>query len=114
MAGPPSKIMIIRHGEKPGKTGPVDVTLDGQPGGGKSLIVAGWQRAGALNAFLAPYNTSPASPIEKPGCIYAAAPTGESQRPCETVTPLAAWLDYTQGGPNSTCRTTLMVASRRW
>jgi hypothetical protein len=51
--------MIIRHGEKPpkspGKKGPCDVLMDGQPGNGKSLTVPGWQRAGALNAFFAPY-----------------------------------------------------------
>ena len=101
MAGPPTKIMIIRHGEKPpnppNKKGPWDVKLDRESGGGKSLIVPGWQRAGALNAFFAPYKTSPANPhIATPAYIYAADPKGESQRPCETVTPLAAWLGYTQ------------------
>ena len=39
MAGPPTKIMLIRHGEKPakspGKSGPFDVKLDGTSGGGK-------------------------------------------------------------------------------
>ncbi len=102
MAGPPTKIMIIRHGEKPpnppNKSGPWDVKLDGESGKGKSLIVPGWQRAGALNAFFAPYQANPANPkIAKPDYIYAANPNGESQRPCETVTPLAAWLGYTQG-----------------
>ena len=102
MAGPPSKIMIIRHGEKPanspGKDGPFDVKLDGKSGGGKSLIVQGWQRAGALNAFFAPYKSDPtAHHIKKPDYIYAADPKGESQRPWETVTPLAAWLGYKQG-----------------
>jgi hypothetical protein len=101
---PPSKIMIIRHGEKPpkhsGKAGPWDVQEDGSPGGGNSLIVPGWQRAGALNAFFAPYNSTPANPlIAKPDYIYAASPNNESQRPCETVTPLAAWLGYAQGSP---------------
>ncbi len=101
MAGPPTKIMIIRHGEKPPSkpnTKPLDVKLDGEPGGGKSLIVAGWQRGGALNAFFAPYDASPAnSHIAKPAYIYAADPKGESERPCETVTPLADWLGYKQG-----------------
>jgi hypothetical protein len=103
-AGPPKKIMIIRHGEKPpkhaGKSGPIDVQENGESGGGKSLIVIGWQRAGALNAFFAPYKAKPAnSEIVTPDYIYAASPTKESQRPCETVTPLAAWLGYKQGTP---------------
>jgi len=94
--------MIIRHGEKPpknpGKTGPFDVQEDGEPGKGKSLIVQGWQRAGALNSLFAPYGSSPANTeISKPDYIYAASPNQESKRPCETVTPLAAWLGYAQG-----------------
>jgi hypothetical protein len=104
MAGPPTKIMIIRHGEKPSKSpdtkGPWDVLVDGKPGNGKSLIVSGWQRAGALNTFFAPYKAKPANPkIATPDYIYAANPKGESHRPWETVTPLAAWLGYRQGSP---------------
>jgi hypothetical protein len=38
MAGPPTKIMIIRHEEKPpkspGKKGPWDVLVDGESGNG--------------------------------------------------------------------------------
>jgi hypothetical protein len=95
--------MIIRHAEKPpdppNTKGPWDVQADGQPGGGKSLIVPGWQRAGALNAFFAPYKSKPAKRhIATPDFIYAADPKGETQRPCETVTPLAVWLGYKQGG----------------
>jgi hypothetical protein len=102
MSAPPTKIMIIRHGEKPAKSpgpnDPVDVLESGQPGNGKSLIVIGWQRAGALNAFFAPYQSKPANPaIATPDFIYAPAPHAESNRPCETVTPLAAWLNYAQG-----------------
>ena len=100
----PNKIMIIRHGEKPsknpGKHGPFDVEEDGEAGNGKSLIVTGWQRAGALNAFFAPYGSTPSnSLIARPDYIYAGSPNSESQRPCETVTPLAAWMGYTQGSP---------------
>jgi hypothetical protein len=102
MAGPPSKIMIIRHAEKPpnapNKSGPWDVQLDGQSGAGKSLIVHGWQRAGALGTFFAPYKSKPVNPgIVTPHHIYAANPKGETQRPWETVVPLAAWLNYKQG-----------------
>jgi hypothetical protein len=97
---PPSKIMIIRHAEKPPKKGgdPLDVEEDGEPGKGKSLVVPGWQRAGALNAFFAPYKSATAnSSIQKPDYIYAADHHGESKRPWETVTPLAAWLSYAEG-----------------
>lgn len=99
---PPSKIMLIRHAEKPpnppNKQGPWDAQLDGQSGNGKSLIVPGWQRAGALNGLFAPYRSRPSNPaIATPDFIYAANPSGETQRPWETVTPLAAWLNYAQG-----------------
>jgi hypothetical protein len=100
MAGPPKKIMIIRHGEKPPsnpKDAPFDVKEDGERGGGKSLIVIGWQRAGALNGFFAPHKTSPPKKdIAPPDFIYAADPSGESRRPHETIEPLAAWMGYTQ------------------
>jgi len=96
MAGPPKKIMIIRHGEKPA-TGYQGVQANGAADA-KSLIVAGWQRAGALNAYFAPAKGSPPKKdIATPDYIYAANPKGESERPCETVTPLAAWLGYKQG-----------------
>jgi hypothetical protein len=104
MAPPPTKIMIIRHAEKPpnppNTTGPWDVLANGQSGNGESLIVPGWQRAGALNAFFAPYQASPSnSEIATPDYIYAANPDGETQRPWETVTPLAAWLKYESNTP---------------
>ena len=94
--------MIVRHAEKPPKppneNGPWDVLADGQSGSGKSLIVPRWQRAGALNAFFAPYQSTPPNPqIAKPDYIYAANPNVETQRPWETVTALAAWLNYAQG-----------------
>jgi hypothetical protein len=94
--------MIIRHAEKPpkppNKHGPWDVLVNGQSGSGGSLIVPGWQRAGALNTFFAPYRSTPSnSEIATPDYIYAANPSGETQRPWETVTPLAAWLNYAQG-----------------
>jgi hypothetical protein len=96
--------MIIRHAEKPpnppNTTGPWDVQANGQSGNGKSLIVPGWQRAGALNAYFASFNASlPSASITKPDYIYAANPTGETQRPWETVVPLAAWLNYQQNTP---------------
>src|SRR5258708_21755584 len=111
----PTKIMIIRHGEKPPdppeKKGPAPpdpkgpaplpwgVQLDGKESA-KSLIVPGWQRAGALTAFFAPYQATPTNPlIATPNHIYAANPVSETQRPFETVTPLAAWLKYERHTP---------------
>jgi hypothetical protein len=104
MAAPPTKIMIIRHAEKPpdppNKTGPWDVLVNGQNGAGQSLIVPGWQRAGSLNVFFAPYKANPANAeIATPDYIYAANPEGETARPWETVSPLAAWLNYQQDTP---------------
>jgi hypothetical protein len=97
MAGPPKKIMIIRHGEKPVKNVAQGVEENGTCDS-KSLIVIGWQRAGALNAFFAPAKGAPPKKdIANPDYIYAANPNAESQRPCETVTPLAAWLGYKRG-----------------
>lgn len=103
-APPPTKIMLIRHAEKPpdppNKSGPWDIKEDGTSGKGHSLIVAGWERAGALIGFFAPYKTVPAkSKIATPDYIYASNPKGETERPCETVTPLARWLKYTPGSP---------------
>jgi hypothetical protein len=62
-----------------------------------SLIVKGWERARALCTFFAPHRSDPADDaIRNPDFIYiyAANPDGETQRPYETVTPLAAWLNY--------------------
>jgi hypothetical protein len=49
-----SKIMIIRHGEKPANSGfPVGVTHHGKKDE-ESLSIRGWQRAGALAVLFAP------------------------------------------------------------
>jgi len=79
LAGPP--IMIIRHGEKPrkspGKKGPSDVLLDGQFGDGKSFVLLGWKRVGALTAFFASCRGKPANPkIATRNYTYAANPEG--------------------------------------
>ena len=49
-----SKIMIIRHAEKPPDSGgPFGVTAGGEKDA-ESLIIQGWQRAGALACLFAP------------------------------------------------------------
>jgi hypothetical protein len=83
-------LFIIRHAEKPDKAWPgPGLTEDGQPDN-KSLVVRGWHRAGSWAVlFGGSYGDFPA-----PGVIYVASPVsgaGEdvSQRPLQTVRPLA-------------------------
>src|ERR1700734_2052846 len=82
----PTKIMIIRHGEKE-KDFPGDPNIDrnGKPADG-SLNSQGWRRAQALVGF---FVDADAPGIARPDWIFAAAPSEDSQRPMETVMPLA-------------------------
>jgi hypothetical protein len=87
----PPLIMLIRHAEKPDP----DQGIDGVEPSGKhsdhSLIVRGWQRAGALVALFASVGPRPGSPLRTPAYIYAAG-TGDKDRlnrSMETVQPLA-------------------------
>jgi hypothetical protein len=85
--------MLIRHGEKPPKEGPppAGVHEDGVPHE-HSLIVRGWQRAGALAAYFAtPWDGA----IATPTALYSPPPKhddGDHGRPYETLAPLAARL----------------------
>jgi hypothetical protein len=85
----PTRIMIIRHAEKPGAPpdGGDGVNLLGQPDN-ESLTVRGWQRAGALARFFV-------QPPMRPDIIFAAGigHGSKSERPEETVTPLAQRLN---------------------
>ena len=89
---PATRIMLIRHAEKPDdKDGGVDQKGNADK---HDLIVRGWQRAGALVQFFA-NPPGPKGPIERPATIFATEPTtgSESKRPLYTVTPLKQWLD---------------------
>lgn len=96
MQGVCTKLMVIRHAEKPDKVGGTSgVTKTGIVDRAE-LTVKGWQRAGALVRFFNPplgENLRPG--IAVPGAIFAAPPTHEhpSKRPVHTVTPLAIELD---------------------
>jgi hypothetical protein len=103
MAGPPIKIMLIRHAEKP-KDGPLGVQEDGT-NDKHSLIVRGWQRAGALTTFFAKPTRAG---IATPTAIFASATTDDaaipkeqasSLRPQETVRTLGRKLGI---NPNAT------------
>lgn len=86
------KIMVIRHAEKPAKDfEPFGVTPEGKRDN-ESLTPRGWQRAGALANLFAPTNGSfQHASLAKPQFIYAskALKRKGSQRPIETITPLA-------------------------
>lgn len=100
MAGP-SKIMVIRHAEKPDDKHQ-GITSHGHADA-ESLIVRGWQRAGALVALFDPTNGPlQDSRLAVPRAIYASNPAStsaaadpgdkegsKSKRPLQTITPLA-------------------------
>jgi hypothetical protein len=87
-----TKIMLIRHAEKPAKdSAPFGVTVEGERNK-ESLEVRGWQRAGALANLLAPSNGHfQHASLAKPQFLFASKPLRRkgSRRPIETVTPLA-------------------------
>src|ERR687893_550217 len=87
-----TKIMLLRHAEKPAKDStPYGVTRKGERSK-ESLEVRGWQRAGALANLLAPTNGRfQHASLAKPQFLYASKPLRRkgSRRPLETITPLA-------------------------
>jgi hypothetical protein len=72
----PKRVLIIRHGEKPG-----DPSAD-NTGDGPSLSTKGYERAGAL----APYVPAQFGP---PDFLFATRESENSNRPVETITPLS-------------------------
>jgi hypothetical protein len=93
----PSKIMLIRHGEKP------DIDKGGDHHGvnengqidESDLAVVGWRRAGALCRLFAPVGGRFADPrLETPTQLFAPLPnaTDASQRAAHVISPLAALL----------------------
>ncbi|MEX3936344.1 hypothetical protein AB4Y32_31940 [Paraburkholderia phymatum] len=82
------KIMVIRHGEKPqGAIPPYGVTIDGEQDV-NSLLVAGWNRAGALAVLFAPSRGElQSAELAKPQKVFAASDDAgkSSKRPEETV-----------------------------
>src|SRR3954467_6533291 len=88
-----SKVMVIRHAEKPTDSPPFyGVTAAGEKDP-ESLIVRGWQRAGALACLFAPSRGSLQSPeLAQPQFLYASDKQSGSQRSLETITPLATKL----------------------
>lgn len=111
----PTTIMIVRHAEKPGKyygDKYYGVDLLGDTSGSAAaehLITTGWERAGGIVTLFAP-PWGPKPGLAAPDFLYAADPEskkastpvkaagkksqgeGPSQRPYETLLPLAAVL----------------------
>jgi hypothetical protein len=102
-----TKIMVIRHAEKPGSYNGAQYAEVNNLGtvagidGAKHLVTLGWERAGALvTLFAAP--RGPKAPLATPQFLFASNPTakppddikdeGPSNRPYETLIPLAAKL----------------------
>jgi hypothetical protein len=87
-----TKIMLLRHAEKPDKDStPYGITLNGERSK-ESLEVRGWQRAGALASLFAPSNGNfQHISLAKPQFLFASKPLKRkgSRRPIETITPLA-------------------------
>jgi broad specificity phosphatase PhoE len=87
-----TKIMVIRHAEKPAPDPPpYGITLEGEREK-ESLTARGWQRAGALASFFAPTNGSfQDASLAQPQFLYSSKPIKRngSRRPFETITPLA-------------------------
>lgn len=86
-----TKIMLLRHAEKPAKDdAPYGVTQTGERSK-ESLEVRGWQRAGALVNLFVPANHHGQHPaLATPQFLYASKPLRRkgSRRPLETITPL--------------------------
>lgn len=86
-----SKIMLIRHAEKPAKDfEPYGVTRKGERSK-ESLQVRGWQRAGAMIALFSPPNGLFDLSLARPQFLYASKPLRSkgSRRPLQTITPLS-------------------------
>jgi hypothetical protein len=93
-------IFIIRHAEKPGETWPGPGLMDDGVKDTESLVIRGWQRAGAWTALFGAGLSNKDYPA--PQAIYAATPgrvndpnQGPSRRPAETISALAARLNLT-------------------
>lgn len=90
-----TKIMVIRHAEKPDDSGVRHgVTAKGERDS-ESLTIRGWQRAGAYVCFFAPS----AGPLQHPAIatprhLFASkvAASSNSKRPEETIKPLSSKL----------------------
>src|SRR5690242_1692914 len=93
---PTTKVMIIRHAEKPSDDGSVHGVSENGQVDAEDLAVKGWQRAGALVRFFAPFEGQFAHRLLATPDVIFASGTGQhsnSLRPQHTVVPLAQFLN---------------------
>jgi hypothetical protein len=117
----PTRIMIIRHAEKPyddSKEKNKGVRMDGSSSD-ESLAVRGWQRAGALSLLFGSAEIAQSRGLSVPQYLYASDPEkkdrdgGKSRRPKQTLIPLAQRLelrifaDWEKGQEDNLCREVL-------
>lgn len=91
-----TKIMIIRHGEKPSDDGSIRGVDQHGSHDPTELNVRGWQRAGALvRLFASPNGANPNHALATPQHIFACGPCGhtKSVRSVHTVQTLAEFLN---------------------
>jgi hypothetical protein len=110
-------LMFIRHAEDPtGPGAPYGVDETGEKDG-RSLIVRGWTRAGALVELFDPRGPDGApmptrSGIARPTKIFAPDPgNSDSRRSLETVSPLAAALNVQLDSPYTERQATELAAT---
>jgi hypothetical protein len=88
---PATKIMLIRHAEKPNGDGGPGLMPDGTQNP-EALTALGWTRANALVGLFAPVNGAlPRPPLTRPASLFASG--SQSLRPKQTIAPLAAALN---------------------
>jgi len=88
-----TKVMIIRHAERPDIGSNIFGVTEAGVTDKNELTARGWQRAGALVRLFNPLPPAqPQTGLAVPGAIFAAPPTDDnpSKRPLHTVAPLAA------------------------
>ena len=92
---PASKIMIIRHAEKPSDDGSIVGVSQNGSMDPEELIVQGWQRSSALVRFFKPSSGPLSNPaLATPDVIFASGvgKRSKSLRPQHTVLALAEFL----------------------
>jgi broad specificity phosphatase PhoE len=88
---PATRIMLIRHAEKPDGDGGPGLMPDGTQNP-EALTALGWARANALVGLFAPANeAAPRPPLARPASLFASE--SQSLRTKQTIAPLATALN---------------------